>query len=98
MKDRLVAAGIAILIPLVLGAAPVARGATNEVSYDFFFNSMPESGSWRESADLGFVWQPRIAATKPDWRPYTDGYWSQTDQGWTWVSNEDFGWATYHYG
>ncbi len=27
-----------------------------------------------------------------------DGHWGYTDQGWTWVSNEDHGWATYHYG
>ena len=33
-----------------------------------------------------------------NWRPYADGYWAYTDVGWTWVSNEDFGWATYHYG
>jgi len=31
-------------------------------------------------------------------RPYSDGYWAYTDVGWTWVSYEDFGWATYHYG
>ena len=33
-----------------------------------------------------------------NWRPYADGYWAYTDAGWTWVSYEDFGWATYHYG
>ena len=33
-----------------------------------------------------------------NWRPYSDGYWAYTDVGWTWVSYEDFGWATYHYG
>ncbi|MGH9591862.1 MAG: DUF6600 domain-containing protein, partial [Bryobacteraceae bacterium] len=32
------------------------------------------------------------------WRPYADGYWAYTDDGWTWISYEDFGWATYHYG
>ena len=33
-----------------------------------------------------------------DWRPYTNGRWAYTDAGWTWVSEEPFGWATYHYG
>ena len=37
-------------------------------------------------------------SSNPDWRPYADGYWAYTDVGWTWVSYEDFGWATYHYG
>jgi hypothetical protein len=54
-------------------------------------------GNWYQVADYGYVWQPD-AATSADWRPYTDGYWAYTDVGWTWVSYEDFGWATYHYG
>ncbi|MEO8361594.1 MAG: DUF6600 domain-containing protein, partial [Vicinamibacteria bacterium] len=33
-----------------------------------------------------------------DWRPYTRGQWDYTDDGWYWDSDEDFGWATYHYG
>jgi hypothetical protein len=32
------------------------------------------------------------------WRPYSDGRWVWTSYGWTWVSYEPFGWATYHYG
>jgi hypothetical protein len=39
-----------------------------------------------------------VAASNRTWRPYSDGYWAYTDVGWTWVSYEDFGWATYHYG
>lgn len=98
MKDRLVATRTVVLVFLVLAATPFARAATSTVNFDFFYGAMPESGTWRESPNLGYVWQPKIAVTSPDWRPYTNGYWSQTDQGWTWVSNEDFGWATYHYG
>ena len=48
--------------------------------------------------DYGYCWQPNVVSSNADWRPYTDGYWAYTDVGWTWVSNEDFGWATYHYG
>jgi hypothetical protein len=33
-----------------------------------------------------------------DWRPYTVGRWVNSNYGWTWVSYEPFGWATYHYG
>ena len=54
-------------------------------------------GDWRETSDYGFVWQPREAEDR-NWRPYTDGRWVYTDAGWTWVSEEPFGWATYHYG
>src|SRR5207245_161040 len=47
--------------------------------------------------ELGDVWQPGQAQSRT-WRPYTDGHWVYTDVGWTWVSEEPFGWATYHYG
>jgi len=40
----------------------------------------------------------QVGAEKADWRPYTDGYWAHTNEGWLWNSYEDFGWATYHYG
>ncbi|PYM03453.1 MAG: hypothetical protein DMF13_04085 [Verrucomicrobia bacterium] len=67
-----------------------------DVSVNFFYDNL-NGGNWYQVADYGYVWQPD-AATSADWRPYTDGYWAYTDVGWTWVSYEDFGWATYHYG
>ena len=33
-----------------------------------------------------------------DWRPYCNGHWERTEDGWYWVSDEPWGWATYHYG
>src|SRR6188768_2473373 len=66
-------------------------------SYDTFYRKLEPYGAWRETEDYGFVWQPREARGR-DWRPYTDGRWAYTDAGWTWVSREPHGWATYHYG
>jgi hypothetical protein len=66
-------------------------------SYDTFYNQLDRYGDWRETSDYGYVWQPRQAQSRT-WRPYTDGHWVYTDAGWTWVSQEPFGWATYHYG
>ena len=68
-----------------------------DVSVDFFYNNL-SGGNWIEVADYGYGWQPDVATSDPNWRPYADGYWAYTDDGWTWVSYEDFGWATYHYG
>ena len=77
---------------------PAARHATAaDVSVDFFYNNL-SGGQWIEVADYGYGWQPDVAISDPNWRPYTDGYWAYTDLGWTWISYEDFGWATYHYG
>jgi hypothetical protein len=80
---------------LLLPFAPQAK--SQDVSVDFFYNNI-NGGSWIEVGDYGYCWQPDIAATDPSWRPYADGYWAYTDLGWTWVSYEDWGWATYHYG
>lgn len=65
----------------------------------FYTNSdLDQDGSWMQSDDYGYVWQPTVAVQYAGWRPYSDGHWVYTSYGWTWVSNERFGWATYHYG
>jgi uncharacterized protein DUF6600 len=67
-------------------------------AYGMFYEKLDPYGEWRETSDYGYVWQPREAETSRDWRPYTEGRWVYSDAGWTWVSDEKFGWATYHYG
>jgi hypothetical protein len=83
---------------LALFVPAVRQADAAEVSIDFFYNNLGDSGNWVEVADYGYVWQPSVAVSNANWRPYADGYWAYTDVGWTWVSYEDFGWATYHYG
>jgi hypothetical protein len=85
---------VAMLI-FILPAIPRVNGA--EVSVDLFYNNL-SGGNWIEVGDYGYGWQPDVAVSDSNWRPYADGYWAYTDVGWTWVSYEDFGWATYHYG
>jgi hypothetical protein len=84
---------LAFSLPLVEKAK-----ARTDVSIDFFYNNLGNDGSWVELANYGYAWQPSVAISNTGWRPYADGYWAYTDVGWTWVSYEDFGWATYHYG
>jgi hypothetical protein len=83
------------LTVVLLPFAPPAK--SQDVSIDFFYNNL-NGGSWFEVGNYGYCWQPDIAVSDPSWRPYADGYWAYTDLGWTWVSYEDYGWATYHYG
>lgn len=66
--------------------------------YNIFYTKLDSYGEWRDTSDYGYVWQPREAERSRNWHPYTDGRWVYTDAGWTWVSDEPFGWATYHYG
>jgi len=94
MKRVLLAVAI---LALTLSALQKAE-ARVEVSIDFFYDNLSDGGSWVEVGDYGYCWQPSVAVSNTSWRPYTDGYWAYTDQGWTWISYEDFGWATYHYG
>ena len=71
---------------------------TQGSSYATFYRKLEPYGDWIETGDYGYVWQPREAERSERWRPYTNGHWVYTDAGWTWVSDERFGWATYHYG
>jgi hypothetical protein len=84
---------VGFLLPLAAQAE-----AETEVSLNFFYDNLSDQGNWIEVGDYGYCFQPNVAVNGSDWRPYADGYWAYTDVGWTWVSYEDFGWATYHYG
>jgi hypothetical protein len=66
--------------------------------YSTFYNKLEPYGDWIETGDYGYVFHPREAESSRSWRPYTNGRWVYTDAGWTWISEEPFGWATYHYG
>lgn len=82
-------------VPQQRPAPPVSQRPAG--SYSTFYTKLESHGDWRETSDYGYVWQPREAQSR-NWRPYTNGHWVYTDVGWTWVSEEPFGWATYHYG
>jgi hypothetical protein len=84
-------------------SSSVSRGprdtSENEAPADYstFYSKLEPHGEWRQTSNYGYVWQPREAQSL-NWRPYTNGRWVYTDAGWTWISEEPFGWATYHYG
>jgi hypothetical protein len=60
-------------------------------------NDLDKHGDWSEVPDYGQVWTPNNV--DPDWAPYSDGNWVwEPYYGWTWVGNESWGWAPYHYG
>ena len=77
-------------------AVPVALLDAGD--HQIFFVELSRFGEWFETAEYGYVWQPADLRTDPAWRPYTLGRWVHSDQGWTWLSDEPFGWAVYHYG
>src|SRR5215831_8004021 len=61
-----------------------------------FYGPLAPYGTWTALPEYGQVWIPHNVS--PAWRPYTTGRWVYTDYGWTWVSDQEWGWAPFHYG
>jgi len=82
------------------GAPPGADApdGSNAVSFQTFYDQLGSQGSWLQTDEYGYVWQPNVQ--DPNWSPYSNGHWVYTDEGWTWIAadSEPWGWATYHYG
>jgi hypothetical protein len=73
-------------------------GVNAGADYAMFYEKLEPHGTWIETPQYGAIWQPAPRYTPVGWQPYTRGSWTYADVGWTWVSAEPFGWATYHYG
>jgi hypothetical protein len=86
-----------IALAMLAFGASVLQQSRADVSVDFFYDNL-SGGNWIDVEGYGYGWQPDVAVNDSNWRPYADGYWAYTDDVWTWISYEDFGWATYHYG
>jgi hypothetical protein len=108
MRSKMSFAGSLIMWGLLCAALPFCTplhaqddqnappDAGSDVSFQTFYDSLANEGTWIQTTDYGYVWQPTIS--DPGWAPYTNGHWVYTEDGWTWVSDEPWGWATYHYG
>jgi hypothetical protein len=54
-------------------------------------------GRWISVPDYGSVWIP--GNVRPGWAPYRFGHWVWVEPwGWTWVDEEPWGFAPFHYG
>ena len=99
MKYHRYLASLLFVIALALTAGTLrAQDDQTDQSATFqnFYDQLGDNGTWIQTDNYGYVFQPQI--NDPNWQPYTDGHWVYTDAGWTWVSAEPWGWATYHYG
>ena len=94
MKRMMIVAALVVAGLTVAAAHPRAGGAS--VSMGVFYSSLGIHGEWIFVGGDAYAWRPyRVGA---DWRPYWDGRWVWTDDGWYWVSDEPWAWAVYHYG
>ena len=61
------------------------------------YEDLDEYGDWSYVAGYGPCWRPR--AVVADWAPYRFGHWVYVGPwGWTWVEDEPWGFAPFHYG
>jgi hypothetical protein len=66
------------------------------VSLGVFYDGLSPYGEWIPCGGGVYGWRP--VGIHAGWRPYTVGRWCWTDDGWYWLSDEPWGWATFHYG
>ena len=61
------------------------------------YEDLDDYGEWRSVPEYGSVWFPsRVSA---GWAPYRFGHWAWIEPwGWTWVEDEPWGFAPFHYG
>ncbi len=58
---------------------------------------LDQYGNWQTVPDYGPVWYP--SGVEAGWVPYRYGHWAWVEPwGWTWVEDEPWGFAPFHYG
>ncbi len=61
------------------------------------YEDLDANGRWSYDATYGHVWIP--TAVDSGWAPYREGHWAFiAPWGWTWVDDEPWGFAPFHYG
>ena len=90
------AAGVASASTSVAAGIHIGPSGHTSVDLGFFYDNLAPYGNWVQRPSYGWVWTPTAVSTS--WRPYENGHWAWTDEGWVWVTDEPYGWATYHYG
>ncbi len=97
MKKLLKILAFIVTINAVFAILPQQIFAQQEdESSQEFYNQLSPYGRWVNDPSYGNVWYPSVGQ---DFTPYlTNGNWVNTEFGWTWVSNYEWGWAPFHYG
>ncbi len=61
------------------------------------YDALDRYGRWETLPDAGPVWFP--TSVPDDWAPYRFGHWdSIAPWGWTWIDDQPWGFAPFHYG
>ncbi len=61
------------------------------------YEDLDQYGDWRDDPQYGHVWYPNQVDS--GWAPYHVGHWDWISPwGWTWVDDQPWGYAPFHYG
>jgi hypothetical protein len=89
-----VALGLALIL---VGVALVPRYAWASMEdAAIFYDELKDQGEWVDYGNYGPVWYP--TQVQENWRPYVDGRWTPSQEGYVFETQEPWGYATYHYG
>jgi hypothetical protein len=89
-----VALGLALILT---GVAQIPRSAWASMEdAAIFYDELKDQGEWVDYGDHGPVWYP--TKVEENWRPYVDGRWTPSEEGYVFETQEPWGYATYHYG
>ena len=105
MKLRRFLPGVIVCVILTasftLALLPVPAVLADVEDASMFYEELTKFGAWYEDPDYGPAWYPTQDGSKAieaNFRPYVDGRWNPTEQGFVFETEEPWGWATYHYG
>src|SRR5262249_36642817 len=86
---------ITLAIALLLVFAAHGNAEVNVGLSLSFHDALSPYGTWVNVNGCTDCWHPNASG----FVPFTNGYWADTpDYGLTWVGNEPYEWAPYHYG
>ncbi len=89
-----VALGLALILA---GVAQVPRSAWASMEdAAIFYDELKDQGEWVDYGDHGPVWYP--TQVQENWRPYVDGRWTPSEEGYVFETQEPWAPSTYHYG
>jgi hypothetical protein len=86
--------GLALILAGVALVPRPARASMEDAA--IFYDELKDQGEWVDYGNYGPVWYP--TKVQENWRPYVDGRWTPSEEGYVFETQEPWAPSTYHYG
>jgi hypothetical protein len=87
---------LALGLSLVMASGFTRPALASAEDVALFYEELSQYGQWVDYENYGPVWHP--TQVEEEWRPYANGRWVPSEDGYVFETQEPWGWATYHYG